>query len=423
MQRRLLLLAGLAGLVAGSLPAEDTSHSALFGRAVQQMRLNLARLPNYTCVETVERSRRSSQSTSFELVDRIRLEIAMVNGKEMFSWPGAGNFEDKDIDELMLDGAFGNGNFGLLARALFLTQAPQFTFTGERIYEGRRAWRWDFQVPRLRGIYELGNKKRKAIAGLRGSFWADADSLDTFRIEVKAEEIPPELEIVAAEQSIDYTRVPIGGTEFMLPKTAELRMTDYAGEWRNAISLSACRQYLGESKLSFTDPTVEPAAEAAAPQITELPPNQHLQLRLKGEIRTDMAAIGDPITAELLNDVKFNGTVLARKKSQVQGRIVSLRLQRGRMKYHVVGLSFDQFSLGSEHGRFRAKLVDVRVAGNTISMTPLELRRLGGGRLGWVEHEQIVAPGLLFIMPGRTLLPSGMQMVWRTESLLSGESE
>jgi hypothetical protein len=426
MQRRLLLLLGLCSLVASPLAADNALDNELFNRVAEHMRLNLARLPNYTCVETVERSRRSSQNARFELMDRIRLEIAMVEGKEMFSWPGAGNFEDKDIDDLMLGGAFGNGNFGLLARAIFLTGAPNFTFVGERIYEGRRTNRWDFNVPRQRGIYAIGNRRRKAVAGLRGTFWADAESNDVIRIEIKAEDIPAELEIVAAENSIDYTRVNIGGTEFLLPKAAELRMRDYAGEWRNVISLSACRQYLGESKISFTDdPEAETVAQAPANELINMPGNMYLDVRLKTDVRADTAAIGDPVTAELLRDVKANGGVLVPRKAELRGRIVSLRLQRGSMKYHVVGIGFDEFVSGRTRGRLRAKLVEARVAGNTVSTNPLDLRRFGGGRFGsgWIEREQVVAPGILFAAPGRVLLPAGMQMVWRTESLLFGNPE
>jgi hypothetical protein len=425
MQRRLLLLLWLCGLVASPLAADNALDNELFNRVTEHMRLNLARLPNYTCLETVERSRRSSQNARFELVDRIRLEIAMVNGKEMFSWPGAGNFEDKDIDDLMLGGAFGNGNFGLLARAIFLTSAPNFTFLGERIYEGRRTNRWDFNVPRQRGIYGIGNRRRKGIAGLRGTFWADAESSDVVRIEINAEDIPPELEIVAAENSIDYTRVNIGGTEFLLPKSAELRMRDYAGEWRNVIGLSGCRQYLGESKISFTDPEPEATPGTAATELINMPGNMYIDLRLKTEVRADTAAIGDPVTAELLRDVKANGGVLVPRRAELRGRIVSLRLQRGSMKYHVVGIGFDEFVSGTARGRLRAKLVEARVAGNIVSTNPLDLRRLGGSRLGggWIEHEQVVAPGILFAAPGRILLPAGMQMVWRTESMLFGDSE
>jgi hypothetical protein len=420
MQRRLLLLLSLAALAPA---AEDPRERELFARVLEHMRLNLARLPDYTCVQSIDRSRRSSQTAGFELVDRLRLEIAMVNGKEMFAWPGAGNFEDKDVDDMMFDGAFGNGNFGLLARAVFLTDAVRFTPVGERILDGRRTFRWDFRISRLLGVYAISNKKRKGVAGLRGSFWADVDSLDVVRLEVTAEEIPPQVEIVAASHSIDYTRVPIGGTEFLLPKTAELRITDYARESRNITTLSACRQYLGESKLSFSDPTEETAGETKAQEVVELPPNVYLQLRLKTELRTDSAAIGDPVTAELLNDVKFNGSVLVRRKAEVRGRVVSLRLQRGAMKYHVVGLGFEEFVSGAQRGRFRARLMDVQSTGNAVSTSPLSLRPFGGGRIGWIQHEQIVAPGILFSIPGPRLVPAGLMMVWRTRALQPGDPE
>jgi hypothetical protein len=201
-------------------------------------------------------------------------------------------------------------------------------------------------------------------------------------------------------------------------------MRDYGGEWRNVITLSGCRQYSGESTISFADPVEEAAPENVQPEVLNIPANLYLELRLKSEIRTDTAAIGDPIIAELTRDVKANGGVLVPRKAEIRGRIVSLRLQRRNMKYHVVGVGFDEFVTGKTRGRLRAKLVEVRLAGNTVSTNPLELRRFGGGRMGgWIEHEQIVAPGILFVAPGRLLLPAGMQMVWRTESTLFGDSE
>jgi hypothetical protein len=154
-----------------------------------------------------------------------------------------------------------------------------------------------------------------------------------------------------------------------------------------------------------------------------MPGNVYLDLRLKSELRVETAAIGDPVTAELLNDVKSNGGVLVRRRAEFHGRIVSLRLQRGSMKYHVVGIGFDEFVTGKTRGRLRAKLVDVRVAANMISMNPLDLRRLGGGRVGVIAHEQTEAPGVLFVAPGRVLLPAGMHMVWRTQSVLFGDAE
>src|ERR1700692_4299826 len=80
---------------------------------------NLSRQPNYTCVETVERTRRSGPSRKFQLQDTLRLEVALVDGKEMFGWPGARKFEDTDLRNMVHEGAIGNGNFALHARAIF----------------------------------------------------------------------------------------------------------------------------------------------------------------------------------------------------------------------------------------------------------------------------------------------------------------
>src|SRR3954463_4528219 len=80
-------------------------------RVGNKMIANLARLPNYTCLQTIERKVRHPSSRRTELVDMVRLEVALVDGKELFSWPGAGHFEDKEIGQLVSGGAIGNGSF------------------------------------------------------------------------------------------------------------------------------------------------------------------------------------------------------------------------------------------------------------------------------------------------------------------------
>src|SRR5207237_772673 len=66
---------------------------------------NLQRLPNYTCTETIERTRRLHGSRKFQPLDILRLEVALVEGKELFSWPGAGKFEERGIGEIVGHGA------------------------------------------------------------------------------------------------------------------------------------------------------------------------------------------------------------------------------------------------------------------------------------------------------------------------------
>ncbi len=83
MRPLVALFAGALGLAAQTLAPEQL----LLDRIRAHMIDTLARQPNYTCVETVERSRRDGATRKFRLEDTLRIEVALVNGKEMFAWP------------------------------------------------------------------------------------------------------------------------------------------------------------------------------------------------------------------------------------------------------------------------------------------------------------------------------------------------
>src|SRR6184192_2261693 len=116
-----IIAAGITGLMAQTTEAsfELAPETLLLSRIRLSMSQNLKRQPNYTCVETVERSRRAGATRKFQLQDTLRLEVALVDGKEMFAWPGSRNFEDTDLRNMVTTGAIGNGNFALHARSIF----------------------------------------------------------------------------------------------------------------------------------------------------------------------------------------------------------------------------------------------------------------------------------------------------------------
>src|SRR5690349_14470814 len=110
----------------------------------------LLRQPDYTCTETVERTRQAAGNRS-KIQDTLRLEVALVDGKEMFAWPGSKQFEDRDLSELVSTGMFGNGNFAIYARILFLSNIATVEYRGETPLGGRPALRYDFRVARWTG--------------------------------------------------------------------------------------------------------------------------------------------------------------------------------------------------------------------------------------------------------------------------------
>src|SRR5260221_8054694 len=120
----------VAGLLAGQGLAPEV---LLLARIRTHMQGVLEKQPNYTCSETIERSRRRNVRKRFELVDALHLEVAVVEGKELFAWPGEREFKDRDLREIAPGGAIGNGSFAMHARAVFLSNSATITYKGTEL--------------------------------------------------------------------------------------------------------------------------------------------------------------------------------------------------------------------------------------------------------------------------------------------------
>jgi hypothetical protein len=346
-------------------------------------------------VETVERSHRASTTRKFQLLDTIRLEVALVDGKEMFGWPGSKKFEDTELRNIVTTGAIGNGNFAMHARAIFEANQATFDYRGAE----QDALRYDFRVPvRLSG-YKIHTQSGEAIVGYHGSFWVRQDSLDLARLEVVADDIPVNLKLADATDRMDYSRVKIGEGEFLLPAASELTMIDLNGsENRNRVRFAGCRQFSGESVLTFGD---APVAEEALPPSAEieLPRDLRLQLSLLDDIDLKSSAVGDPIRARLESDLRHKGRLLFSKGAMIRGRIT--RMER-HQDFTLLGLEFSEIESSGAHARLSARLdevigVDFKLQG---------LRNKGPGPRP--------AEGLIPLNSTRSRLSHGILMFWRT---------
>ncbi len=250
---------------------------------------NLSRLPNYTCLETVARTVRERSKDEFKPVDTLRFEIAYVSGKEMISWPGEKKFEERPVAELIgRAGAIGNGDFAVQLRNLFQSAGPVFSAPSSEVCGGRKCLHWNFAVPRGASGWTIVTRKKQSVSGYAGSFWVDAESFDLVRLESHATDIPRESGVARNASSIEYTRTEIGGARFLLPAASELRIEDSNGtEHRNLATFSGCRQYVGESKLSFGEPAAAPvAAPSVATTLVHLPAGVAVEATLAQPIQT-----------------------------------------------------------------------------------------------------------------------------------------
>lgn len=358
---------GVAVLLAVSLTASHAAQQApsdpdsiLLGRIKARISGSLRQLPNYTCVQTIERSRRLAQSRRFQLVDTLRLEVALVNGKELFSWPGAGKFEERELSDIVGGGAaIGNGNFALHARNIFMTNAPEFTPMGEHELEGVRTIRFDYRVPMSRSSYRVRSGDASGIAGYRGSFWVNASTLDLIRLDVHVNEIPSQVPLSRVSDTMEYARVPIGESTFVLPRQSQLHMVDLKGnESLNMTRFSGCRQYTGESTLVFDDPPDLPEDEEETAALPEhIPPRLTVYGRLEVALDTKTVARGDLVTVTIERPVRKDRAVLIPRGAMLRGRVMAvLRIGTSIQSRTGVHIDFYELEVAGQTMPFRARI-------------------------------------------------------------------
>jgi hypothetical protein len=254
-------------------------------------------------------------------------------------------------------------------------------------------------------------KPHEALVGYHGSFWADAETLDLVRLEVYADDIPPLLQLQSASDVMEYGRVPIGGADFLLPRQAELVMVDLAGnESHNRTRFSGCRQYTGESVLSFGDTAATVAPPAHPIEEIQLPSGLIVEARLDTAIDRERTAIGDPVTAIVDRNVKQAGKIVIPKGAVLAGRVVRLeKLAGGPYSYYRIGLDFSTVHFGNGQADFHGHLESVDALAYSsfrVSLTPpAELR----------SAPEASDPGSFYLKGSRLSLPRGLRLVWRTE--------
>jgi hypothetical protein len=282
----------------------------------------LAVQPNYTCVETVERWITPRKGKRY-MQDRLRFEVALVDGKETFAWPGAQKFEATDLSTMLPRGLIDTGDFAIELRELFDGKSATFSNLSEEKIGTSVFTRFDFAVPAERSGL-IVNQIHEGAA-YRGELFIDPASLDPRRIQVIIE-VQPKHGVSAASKQLNLARVPIGAGDFLLPQSADVRMTRLdAVEFLNHIEFTSCRQFTGDSVLKFDDPLTASQTPANAPvrEIT-VPAGLDFQVRPQEGFDLMDRAVGDPIRTTLDSDLKSNGAVLFAKGSTVLGRITTL---------------------------------------------------------------------------------------------------
>ncbi|MFZ5927425.1 MAG: hypothetical protein ACOYX1_08240 [Acidobacteriota bacterium] len=414
--RHCLVACVLCRLMAAQAPYDPMQplkpETILLARIRNVVSENLSRLPNFTCLQTIERSQRLPGTKRYRFVDNIRLEVALVEGKELYAWPGSPKFEERELRDMVGGGAIGTGDFALHAKSIYLGDSARFTYHGVEELRGRKVHVFHYKVPMESSRYLMRIEKAEGPVGYQGHVYNDAETLEMARIEIHIDEVPPYLPLKEGHKVIDYAPMDIGGVRHVLPTSMEMTLVDLnGGENRNRAVFSGCRQYMGESRLVFEEPPPETQAPAQAVEWT-LPEGLEVRLKLVAALDLSKSAMGDPVVFEASRDAVRGGKVWLPRGARVTLRLDHIACRDFPVSHCFFALVPGRFEFQNKSGEFRAELVQPDLW-RSMEMLLRNVRP----QLRTIPAEMGQAPkdAVLLVVSGqRGKLPSGFQTVWRT---------
>ncbi len=239
--------------------------------------------------------------------------------------------------------------------------------------------------------------------GYEGSAWCDIQTLDLVRLEIVMREIPENLLVSGGRLAIDYSRVLVGRSEFLLPRSVDSTFTFNGVEGHNHTSLSGCRQYAVESGISFGElPANEGPVSAKTAPLT-IPAGVIIESKLDTELAPARLAKGDPFEATVTRAAHQKSVVLAPKGARLNGHVAEVLTPGGSGGCVGVMLHPDWIEFEGRDGAFDAEQV--------LPLAPGNGPRHPYARCPW-EAERGTA--LVFMEPGRLASSKGYPIVWRS---------
>ena len=396
----------------------------LLSRVRRHIQEELQRLPNISCLETVQREHKPARGKA-EPLDTVRLEVLTNGHKELFASPGDRKFSEQHPISYAGSGVLGDGFFGVYLKEIVVHGNGSNEYKGEEMIGGHRLSRWDYLLPVMWAGQTIHLPEGSGNVGLHGSFWADPETYDVTRLELNADSFPPTLPLTEAVTRINYSRTDVGNNEvLLLPESGEFRMVRLAGEMsHNRIEFTHCRLFGAQSTINFDEPDfAEQAARFGTASIDDtlrpLPAGLQIAVKLRSRISGDLP-VGALIDGVVATDVSAKGAVMIAAGSPVRGRIRRLEHYMEPFPYFVIALEFTEVELQGIRHRFYANLLDTDSLFGLEKTLSVANKTERNGREVRRTSEDLSLPNLpgvaAFFLKGRKLdLPRGFRTVWQT---------
>jgi hypothetical protein len=309
-------------------------------------RRNAARLPDCTCVETINRSyyranistplrdcdalaaakKKRGYKLTLESTDRVRLDVRTTVADEMYSWPGAGRFDARDLWEKIGYGPGSSGPFDETLRQVVQGDAIDFAFQGETETGGRKLYQYSFRVPEERSHWEIHIGGQSVATSWDGTLLIDPETSEPARMTTRTSELPADAFSCEIDTAADYGHTAIGASDVLLARETHERYIDRSGaEVESVVTFSDCRELPAPRVYSGapTDPAIALDASADARRL-DLPAGLPVEIELTTAIDSATAAAGDRFAGNVVQAVRDNSRTLVPAGSAVAGRLTKV---------------------------------------------------------------------------------------------------
>ncbi len=417
---------GTLGGMAEDLPPEIL----LVAHTLQANGKMLKRLPQYTCLETISRSRPSRKGHKSEKQDVIQLDVGVGAHEELYSWPGDAAFSSKDVAALVGHGMLASGLFHSFAANLFVGDAGLVKAAGTSVVNGKKADRFTFSIPSLHKTWTVNWLGARGLVGEEGEFWVDESDLTLLRLDVTATDIPANIPLQSMKVTIQYRTLPSGEGRVLIPEEAGLKALEWNGTLnQEAVDFSHCRAFEAESSLVPTGSTAEDLTKTVAryeAQREVLPGGLLFSIQLETPVKAGKTIVGDPITAVLESPVKTRTQEVIPKGAVLAGRVRRFESVDNPANSFILGLEFDEVTWPGHLAAFFGSLFSTQpLLGLDSSVTATEHVEsvfsgvMHGDRTTVETVVPAAIPGVasFFLKGTATGLPKGFRMSWRTEEV------
>lgn len=349
----------------------DNWHEVL-DRVRENVLKQVKKSTNYTCVQTVDRTSFTnarnlldgcaydSQSPEKKryMHDRLRLDIAVSEGREIFAWHGTGKFSGSSgITDVVRRGTISSGEFVGFLENIFGHPGVRFEYAGAFVINGASVYSFNYTVPLGSSGYRMSSARAEAIIPYHGSFSVRASDSQLISLTAIGDAMPEDLDVCSTETQMQYQLVKISGEDALIPSLFVVKMVNAQHFYSvTENQYSQCHAFKTESSVRFdVDDTAKSATVIHLPREERLPARTILRIGLESAIDNETSYTGDPVQGILLHALKMKESSIAIPKGAAVSGVITMLEERDEPKHHfLVSIEFDRITFGDKTVVFRA---------------------------------------------------------------------